>query len=125
MTPIETTRALTYLIAYSNLRPMVSPSACMEYLNAVAPIKEDSPEYNEIEYDFYLWWLTKRVNHWCDTQYQANQLLDLWTELSRLTSDGRTIEGDIAIGGMTYRYKALKTVLGDLLIDGLMRSLNK
>lgn len=123
MTITEIERALSYTINYSRWNPEKSPATCMDFLCAVAPIKREDKDFEIVYYDFLRWWFTKRDGD--DVASRSRRIIGMNIRLSRISSDDSDVTGNVTIDGITYDLAILRSVIYDLLFNGLIKTIDK
>lgn len=123
MTITEIERALSYTINYSRWNPEKSPAVCMDFLVAVAPIKREDKDFEIVYYDFLRWWFTKRDGD--DVASRSRRIIGMNIRLSRISSDDCDVTGNVTIDGITYDLAILRSVIYDLLFNGLIKTIDK
>lgn len=123
MTITEIERALSYTINYSRWNPEKSPATCMDFLVAVAPIKREDKDFEIVYYDFLRWWFTKRDGD--DVASRSRRIIGMNIRLSRISSDDCDVTGNVTIDGITYDLAILRSVIYDLLFNGLIKTIDK
>ena len=125
MTYPEFQRLLSYLIQTAEYRPTLSPEEILEIATSLAPIEKDSEDYRLLYREFLVWHFTKRNRATQDLSSRAKAIIGMWTRLSRISSKESDAKGWIAIDGVTYDFAILRSVIYDLIYDGLIKTVDR
>ena len=123
MTVTEIDRVLSYIITYSRWNPEKSPAVCMDYIVAIAPIKRDDEDFKVVYYDFLRWWFTHRDGD--DVASRSKRIIGMHVRLSRISNADSDVTGNVTIDGITYDLAILRSVIYDLLFNGLIKTIDK